>query len=73
MILNYMMLTPSFSMFSPESSAIPGLFHSVAEQPAPPSGAYNAAHCLGQVRNTYVYADLWERPGLSTRDAACSQ
>ena len=62
MILNYMMLIPSFSMFSPESSAIPGLFRTVAEQPAPPYGAYNAAHCLSKVRNTYVYDDIWERP-----------
>jgi len=39
-----------------------------AQQPAPPPGAYDAAPYLGQVRNTYVYGDIWERPGLSARD-----
>ena len=39
-----------------------------AQQPPPPSGAYDAAPYLGQVRNTYVYGDIWERPGLSARD-----
>lgn len=41
---------------------------SLAQQPGPPPGAYDAAPYLGQVRNTYVYADIWERPGLSARD-----
>ncbi len=39
-----------------------------AQQPPPPPGAYDAAPYLGQVRNTYVYGDIWERPGLSLRD-----
>ena len=39
-----------------------------AQQPPPPPGAYDAAPYLGQVRNTYVYGDIWERPGLSARD-----
>ena len=39
-----------------------------AQQPPPPSGAYDAAPYLGQIRNTYVYGDIWERPGLSARD-----
>jgi alkylhydroperoxidase/carboxymuconolactone decarboxylase family protein YurZ len=39
-----------------------------AQQPAPPPGAYDAAPYLGQIRNTYVYGDIWERPGLSARD-----
>ena len=39
-----------------------------AQQPPPPSGAYDAAPYLGQVRNTYVYGDIWERPSLSQRD-----
>jgi alkylhydroperoxidase/carboxymuconolactone decarboxylase family protein YurZ len=39
-----------------------------AQQPPPPPGAYDAAPYLGQVRNTYVYGDIWERPGLSHRD-----
>jgi len=39
-----------------------------AQQPPPPPGAYDAAPYLGQVRNTYVYGDVWERPGLSARD-----
>ncbi len=40
----------------------------LAQQPPPPPGAYDAAPYLGQIRNTYVYGDLWERPGLSARD-----
>ena len=39
-----------------------------AQQPPPPPGAYDAAPYLGQIRNTYVYGDIWERPGLSARD-----
>ena len=39
-----------------------------AQQPPPPSGAYDAAPYLGEVRNTYVYGDIWERPNLSKRD-----
>ena len=39
-----------------------------AQQPAPPPGAYDAAPYLGEVRNQYVYGDIWERPGLSARD-----
>ena len=39
-----------------------------AQQPPPPSGAYDAAPYLGQVRNTYVYGDIWERPNLTKRD-----
>ncbi len=38
------------------------------QQPLPPSGAYDASPYLGQVRNTYVYGDIWERPNLSKRD-----
>jgi 4-carboxymuconolactone decarboxylase len=40
----------------------------LAQQPAPPPGAYDAAPYLGEVRNTYLYGDIWERPGLSARD-----
>ena len=39
-----------------------------AQQPPPPPGAYDAAPYLGQVRNTYVYGDIWERPNLTKRD-----
>ena len=39
-----------------------------AQQPLPPSGAYDAAPYLGQIRDTYVYGDIWERPNLSKRD-----
>ena len=39
-----------------------------AQQPPPPPGAYDAAPYLGQIRNTYVYGDIWERSGLSSRD-----
>ena len=39
-----------------------------AQQPAPPPGAYDAAPYLGEIRNQYVYGDIWERPGLSARD-----
>ena len=41
-----------------------------AQQPPPPPGAYDAAPYLGQVRNTYVYGDIWERPGYPTETAA---
>jgi len=43
----------------------PGAF---AQLPPPPPGAYDAAPWLGQIRNEYVYGDVWERPGLSPRD-----
>lgn len=39
-----------------------------AQQPPPPPGAYDATPYLGEVRNKYVYGDIWERPGLSARD-----
>ncbi len=39
-----------------------------AQLPAPPEGAYDAAPYLGEIRNTVVYGDIWERPGLSKRD-----
>ncbi|MCI5106435.1 MAG: carboxymuconolactone decarboxylase family protein [Pseudomonadales bacterium] len=39
-----------------------------AQQPPPPPGAYDAAPYLGQIRNSYLYGDIWERPGLSARD-----
>ena len=39
-----------------------------AQQPPPPPGAYDAAPYLGEVRNKYVYGDIWERAGLSKRD-----
>jgi alkylhydroperoxidase/carboxymuconolactone decarboxylase family protein YurZ len=39
-----------------------------AQQPPPPPGAYDAAPYLGHVRDSYVYGDVWERPGLSARD-----
>jgi len=41
---------------------------SLAQQPSPPPGAYDAAPYLGQIRNTYLYGNIWERPGLSARD-----
>ena len=41
---------------------------SYAQQPAAPVGAYDAAPYLGEVRNNYLYGDIWERPGLSARD-----
>lgn len=41
---------------------------SFAQQPPPPPGAYDAAPYLGQIRNSYLYGDIWERPGLSARD-----
>lgn len=40
----------------------------LAQQPPPPPGAYDAAPYLGQIRNSYLYGDIWERPGLSARD-----
>jgi alkylhydroperoxidase/carboxymuconolactone decarboxylase family protein YurZ len=39
-----------------------------AQLPPPPPGAYDAAPYLGEIRNRYVYGDIWERPGLSPRD-----
>lgn len=40
----------------------------LAQQPPPPPGAYDAAPYLGQIRNSYLYGDIWEREGLSARD-----
>lgn len=39
-----------------------------AQQPPAPTGFYEGAPYLGEVRNTYVYGQVWERPGLSARD-----
>lgn len=39
-----------------------------AQQPPAPTGFYDGAPYLGQVRDQYVYGDIWERPGLSARD-----
>jgi len=39
-----------------------------AQQPPPPPGAYDAAPYLGEIRNDYLYGDIWERPQLSARD-----
>lgn len=39
-----------------------------AQQPAAPAGAYDAAPYLGQVRDAYLYGDIWERPDLTARD-----
>lgn len=39
-----------------------------AQQPAAPPGAYDAAPYLGEIRDTHVYGDIWERPQLSARD-----
>ncbi len=39
-----------------------------AQQPSAPTGFYEGAPYLGQVRNEYVYGQVWERPGLSARD-----
>lgn len=36
-------------------------------QAAPP-GAYDAVPYLGELRNTLLYGDIWERPQLSKRD-----
>ena len=38
-----------------------------AQQPAPPRRLRCRTY-LGEVRNQYVYGDIWERPGLSARD-----
>ena len=46
-------------------SLLPSTF---AQQPPPPPGAYDAAPYLGEIRNNYLYGDIWERPGLSARD-----
>jgi len=40
----------------------------VAQQPPAPTGFYDGAPYLGQVRDRYVYGDIWARPGLSARD-----
>ena len=39
-----------------------------AQQPAAPVGAYDASPYLGEIRNTVLYGDIWERPQLSARD-----
>ena len=39
-----------------------------AQQPAAPVGAYAASPYLGEIRNTVLYGDIWERPQLSPRD-----
>ncbi len=39
-----------------------------AQQPAAPVGAYDASPYLGEIRNTVLYGDIWERPQLSPRD-----
>lgn len=39
-----------------------------AQQPPAPTGFYDGAPYLGEVRDTYVYGEIWERPGLSARD-----
>lgn len=39
-----------------------------AQSPPPPPGAYDAAPYLGQIRNDFLFGDIWERPGLSKRD-----
>lgn len=39
-----------------------------AQQPPAPTGFYDGAPYLGQVRDKYVYGDIWERSGLSARD-----
>ena len=39
-----------------------------AQQPAAPVGAYDASPYLGEIRNTVLYGDIWERPHLSARD-----
>ncbi len=39
-----------------------------AQQPAEPVGAYDASPYLGEIRNTVLYGDIWERPQLSARD-----
>jgi len=41
---------------------------SAAQQPAAPVGAYDAAPYLGEIRNSVLYGDIWERPQLSPRD-----
>ena len=66
-------IRPRFSLFVLLSQIValgtlvilPGAF---AQQPPPPSGAYDAAPYLGQIRNNYVYGDIWERPNLTKRD-----
>ena len=39
-----------------------------AQQPGAPVGAYDASPYLGEIRNTVLYGDIWERPQLSARD-----
>ena len=39
-----------------------------AQQPAAPSGYYDAAPYLGEIRNEVLYDVIWERPQLSKRD-----
>jgi len=50
-------------------ATLPQLVQSVAaQQPAAPVGAYDAAPYLGEIRNSVLYGDIWERPQLSARD-----
>ncbi len=49
------------SLIAPQSAL-------TAQQPAAPVGAYDAAPYLGEIRNTVLYGDIWERPQLSARD-----
>jgi len=39
-----------------------------AQTPAAPTGAYDAAPYLGEIRDEVLFGDIWERPGLSKRD-----
>ena len=49
------------SLIAPQSAL-------AAQQPAAPVGAYDASPYLGEIRNTVLYGDIWERPQLSARD-----
>jgi 4-carboxymuconolactone decarboxylase len=48
-----------------ETAPVP---ESVAEVPRSASGAYAAVPRLGELRNSLLYGDIWERPQLSKRD-----
>ena len=48
--------------------AAPLAHPAVAQQPAAPVGAYDAAPYLGEIRDQVLYGDIWERPQLSARD-----
>ena len=64
-------LTFSLSVFSQMLASVTMLSFlplAFAQQPPPPSGAYDGSPYLGQVRDTYVYGDIWERPNLTKRD-----